>query len=125
MRKTRLILAAVLLAAAMIRPQAEGTIDTAGIEFDFNQDGITDQADWDDLQTFVKNYKLEDEDRVYYARQEVPATIGFLLTEYYGNRQTEGYGIDVSGVPEYYLPSLGLTTTVKDQNPFGTCWAFG
>lgn len=128
MRKIKLLLAAGVLAAAVTQPQivlADEDIDTAGIEFDFNQDGKTDSSDWQEIRKFVKAYKMEDDDKTYFAKQEIPATLSFLIDDYYGSRQTTGYGIDVSGVPEYYLPSLGLSTTVKDQNPFGTCWAFG
>ena len=130
MKRTVRTLAAVLLGISMIRPytgHAEGEIDTAGIVFDFNQDGRTDQKDWEELREFAKSYRMEgdEEDETFFAKQEVPATIAFLISDYYGSRQSEGYDIDVSSVPEYYLPSLGLTTVVKDQNPFGTCWAFG
>ena len=103
---------------------AEGELDTAGIEFDFNADGVTDKTDWEELRSFVKTYRMEEDGTVYFASQEVPETIRYLLNDQYGSRQSEGYGIDVSRVPEYYLPSLGLSTRVKSQGSFGTCWAF-
>ena len=124
MKPKLLILTCIVLCMTTDRPYAEGTVETAGIEFDFNQDGITDRKDWDELSSWVKTYRMEDEDGEYYAKQEVPAAIGLMINEYYGNRQTEDYGIDVSSLPQYYLPSAGDSTIAKSQGVFSSCWAF-
>jgi len=118
------VLTCIVLGITAIRPYAEGTPETAGIEFDFNRDGITDRRDWDDLSAWLKSYRMEADEKTYYAKQEAPATIGFMIDEYYGNRQTADYGIDVTAVPEYYLPSTGSTTAARSQGPLSSCWAF-
>ena len=104
---------------------AADTAADAGIEFDFNRDGKTDRTDWQELSSWIEGYRMKDDSNVYFAEQEVPATINLLIDEWYGNRQSGDYGIAVSDTPEYYLPSIGGSSTVKSQNPFGTCWAFG
>ena len=124
MKSKLLVLSCIMLGITVIRPHAEGTVETAGIEFDFNQDGITDRRDWDELSAWVKTYRMEEGDTEYFAKQEVPATIGMMIDESYGNRQKETYGIDVSSMPEYYLPSAGDSTVTKSQGPLSTCWAF-
>lgn len=124
MKLKLLVLTCIMLGITAIRPHAEGTVETAGIEFDFNQDGITDRKDWDELSAWVRDYRMEDEDGEYFSKQEVPATIGLMISEYYGNRQTEDYGIDVSSLAEYYLPSVGDSTIAKSQGVFSSCWAF-
>ena len=124
MKPKLLVLTCIVLGMSSIFPHAEGTVETAGIEFDFNQDGITDRKDWDELSAWVKTYRMEDEDGEYYTKQEVPATIGLMINEYYGNRQTEDYGVDVSALPQYYLPSVGDSTIAKSQGAFSSCWAF-
>ena len=115
----------ILLLGTTIRPYAEGEIETTGIEFDFNRDGVTDHKDWEELSAWVRAYKMEEEDEEYFSKQEVPETIGLWINEYYGNRQTADYGIAVSSVPEYYLPSIGDSTAARSQGAFSSCWAFG
>ena len=124
MKPKLLVLTCIVLGMTTVCPHAEGTVETAGIEFDFNQDGITDRKDWDELSAWVKTYRMEEGDTEYFAKQEVPATIGMMIDEYYENRQKEAYGIDVSSVPEYYLPSVGDSTIAKSQGVFSSCWAF-
>ena len=125
MRKTGLILTAVMLGMTLMTPKAEETTETAGIILDFNKDGATDRTDWEELREFVRTYQMETEERTPFSKQEVPATINLLINDQYGSRQKTGYDINVDGISEYYLPSIGMSTTVKNQNPFGTCWAFG
>ena len=62
MRKTGITIAAVLLGMTILTPKAEGTIETAGITLDFNKDGTTDRNDWEELQEFVRTYKMETEE---------------------------------------------------------------
>ena len=125
MRKTGITIAAVLLGMTILTPKAEGTIGTAGITLDFNKDGTTDRNDWEELQEFVRTYKMETEEGTQFAKQEAPATINLVINDDYGSRQKTGYDINVAGVSEYYLPTVGLSTGIRNQNPFGTCWAFG
>lgn len=115
----------ILCAAVSVTVLAEETPGEADLQFDFNKDGITDSADWEALRTFSKEYQMSDEDgNSFFAAQEVPATLTLLIDEQYGNRASSKGEIDLSSIPEYYLPSIGDSSVVKDQNPFGTCWAF-
>ena len=125
MKTLHAITAAVLCAALSATVLAEDTPGDAGLQFDFNRDGVTDSSDWEALRAFSKDYKMSDEDGDYFACQEEPATLTLLIDELYGNRSSHSYEKDLSAVPEYYLPSLGDSTVVKNQDPFGTCWAFG
>ena len=116
---------AFLCVALSITVAAEEAPGDAGLQFDFNNDGVTDTSDWEALRTFSQNYQMSDDSgNVFFANQEVPATLTLLLDEQYGNRAVSVNEVDLSGIPEYYLPSLGDSTVIKDQNPFGTCWAF-
>ena len=116
---------AFLCAALSITVAAEEAPGDAGLQFDFNNDGVTDTSDWEALRTFSQNYQMSDDSgNVFFANQEVPATLTLLLDEQYGNRAVSVNEVDLSEIPEYYLPSLGDSTVIKDQNPFGTCWAF-
>ena len=115
-----------LCVALSVAVAAEETPGDAGLQFDFNNDGVTDASDWEALRTFSQNYQMSDDSgNVFFANQEVPATLTLLLDEQYGNRAVSVNEVDLSEIPEYYLPSLGDSTVIKDQNPFGTCWAFG
>ena len=100
MRKTGMTLAAVLLAAALIRPHAEETIGTAGIEFDFNQDGITDSTDWSDLKTSVSDFRVlrKQEERRIWNRCIRCAGILSSLTRSYHDRKRPESVRDMLGV---------------------------
>ncbi len=116
---------AALTASLCTVTYAEDSSGDAGLQFDFNRDGITDETDWKQLKEFAQNYKMSYEDKTYYAAQEFPATFNLMIDERYGSRADYMYDTDLSDVPEYYLPSLGDSTVVKNQEPFGTCWSFG
>ena len=124
MKKLITAAAAAMLMTGSVSVNAEETIGTAGILMDFNNDGTTDTDDWNEMQTWVSNYRMEDGDNVYYGRQEAPASINLLIDRNYASDVKNTNVIDVSSVPQYYLPSIGSTTPIRDQNPFGTCWAF-
>ncbi len=117
--------AAVILIAGTASVQAEGSVDDAGIQMDFNRDGVTDSKDWDEMKTWVTNYKMKDGSEVNYGNQEAPASINLLIDRDYATKAENSNAVDLTGVSSYYLPSIGDTTAIKDQSPFGTCWAFG
>ena len=117
--------AAVIIAAATISANAESTIGNAGIAVDFNNDGTADVKDWNDLKTWFTNYKMQEDKIVNYGNQEAPASFNLVIDKAYGTDAEGSNDIDISSVSQYYLPTIGDTTPVKDQDPFGTCWAFG
>ncbi len=123
------LLTTALLASLFTIPAAANSEENNagyGIEFDFNQDGITDRSDWEEMQTWTKDYKFVDEEwnSVNFG-QELPVTANYLLAEQYPGNPAPDYDIDLSDWPEYYLPSIGGSSVVKVQSPLGTCWAFG
>lgn len=124
MKKWIAVTAAVFLITGTVSVNAEGSIGTAGIIMDFNNDGTTDTKDWDEMKTWVANYRMQDEENTYYGNQEVPASINLLIDRDFASDVKYTNEIDVSSVSQYYLPTIGSTTSVKDQDPFGTCWAF-
>ena len=96
---------AFLCAALSITVAAEEAPGDAGLQFDFNNDGVTDASDWEALRTFSQNYQMSDDSgNVFFANQEVPATLTLLLDEQYGNRAVSVNEVDLSEIPEYYLP---------------------
>ena len=122
--KTAVIAATVLSVTTAVH--GEGSAGDADIQMDFNRDGVTDTADWSAMKEWVSSYQMkEGEDITNYGGQEAPASINLLIDRDYAAAPSSFEGIDVSSASQYYLPSLGDTTPVKDQSPFGTCWAFG
>jgi len=117
--------AAIILIAGTASVQAEGSVGEAGILMDFNRDGKTDSSDWDQMRDWVANYRMKEGEETCYGNQEVPASINLLIDKDYAGAAKTADAVDLSGVTSYYLPSIGDTTPIKDQNPFGTCWAFG
>lgn len=124
MKIVKAMITAALAASLCTVTYAEDDPGNAGLQFDFNRDGITDETDWKLLKEFAQNYKMTEGEETYFASQEFPATFNLLVDQYYGSRADYLYETDLSKVPEYYLPSLGDSTVVKDQDPFGSCWAF-
>ncbi|MBR2675558.1 MAG: hypothetical protein IKE28_01415 [Solobacterium sp.] len=124
MKIAKTLITAALTASLCTVTYAEGGPDDAGLQFDFNRDGITDETDWKLLKEFAQNYKMSEGEETHFASQEFPATFNLLVDQYYGSRADYLYSTDLSGVSEYYLPSLGDSTVVKNQSPFGSCWAF-
>ena len=124
MKIVKTLITAALAASLFTVTYAEDDPGNAGLQFDFNRDGITDETDWKLLKEFAQNYKMTDGEETHFAAQEFPATFNLLVDQYYGSRADYLYETDLSDVPEYYLPSLGDSTVVKDQDPFGSCWAF-
>ena len=122
MKIVKAMITAALAASLCTVTYAEDDPGNAGLQFDFNRDGITDETDWKLLKEFAQNYKMTEGEETYFASQEFPATFNLLVDQYYGSRADYLYDTDLSKVPEYYLPSLGDSTVVKDQDPFGSCW---
>lgn len=116
--------AAVLLVALTVTANAENTIGNAGIVMDFNGDGTAEARDWDEMHSWVVNYTMRDGKESNYGNQEVPASINLIIDRDYASEAVNRNEIDLSSVSQYYLPTIGDTTAIKDQDPFGTCWAF-
>ncbi|MBR2761752.1 MAG: hypothetical protein IKD66_11330, partial [Solobacterium sp.] len=125
MKKITTAIAALVLLASATTARADGSVGDAGVVMDFNRDGVTDSRDWDAMHDWVVNYKMNEDKETNYANQEVPASINLLIDRDFATTAKPADVADLSSVPQYYLPTLGDTTPIKDQAPFGTCWAFG
>ena len=95
-----------------------------GLWMDFNQDGRTDQNDWNSLRDWMSTYTSNNEDgSLNYGGQEMPASISLLINDHFSSAPADISQTDVSALKEFYLIN-GYSTPVRNQNPFGSCWAF-
>ncbi|MBP3884732.1 MAG: LPXTG cell wall anchor domain-containing protein [Olsenella sp.] len=106
--------------------------DTLGttIIFDFNGDGVTDDLDWNQYVEWVKTYHIFDFANGNFSEganggYQVTGGTAKLVNGSDRGPETLGTGIDVDKIAKYFLNNVGQATSVKNQSPFGSCWAFG
>lgn len=99
------------------------------IILDFNGDGKTDDTDWAAYKDWIKTYRVFDFNGDFSSGYNggLQVTGG---TQLVANGHDKGpddlnIGIDVDKIKSYYLNNIGQATSVKNQSPFGSCWAFG
>lgn len=99
------------------------------IILDFNGDGKTDDTDWAAYKSWIKTYRVFDFNGDFSSGYNggLQVTGG---TQLVANGHDKGpddlnIGIDVDKIKSYYLNNIGQATSVKNQSPFGSCWAFG
>ena len=109
----------LLSATAVFAEEPSGS----SVWFDFNGDGITDSSDWEELSVWVRDYKMEDNGKVNFGNQEVPATLNLMINEMSESGPARSHPTELSEASEFYLID-GYSSPVKNQNPLGTCWAF-
>ncbi|MBR2762628.1 MAG: hypothetical protein IKD66_15835 [Solobacterium sp.] len=113
------LIVTLLSATAVFAEEPSGS----SVWFDFNGDGFTDSSDWDELSVWVRDYKREDNGKVNFGNQEVPATLNLMINEMTESGPARSNPTELSEAPEFYLID-GYSSPVKNQNPLGTCWAF-
>lgn len=120
---------------SVIDKAAQHVADKLGttIVFDFNGDGKTDAADWKAYLKWMSEFKPFDFD----------LATGDLGDSHNGGIQITGgtqiivngsntgktldtidTNLDVTKITRYYLNNIHQATSVKNQSPYGACWAF-
>jgi len=123
MKKNKLLLGAVSALLLFGNSVSAEETENSSLYFDFNNDGITDSADWSELNAWIRDYKLMDGEQTFYGCQEAPATLNILIRGMTDPMPGKSEASELSRAEEFYLIN-GYSSSVKSQNPFGTCWAF-
>lgn len=101
------------------------------VMFDFNGDGKTTEADWNEYLTWMHNFRPFDFDLQsgdlgdsHNGGVQITGATQLLVNGQQGTLKTLDKNLDVNKMPTYYLNNIGQITPVKNQSPWGTCWAF-
>lgn len=101
------------------------------VMFDFNGDGKTNETDWQEYLKWMHNFRPFDFDLQsgdlgdsHNGGVQITGATQLLVNGQQGSLDTLDKNLDVSAMPSYYLNNLGQITPVKNQSPWGTCWAF-
>ncbi len=99
------------------------------IILDFNGDGKTDDTDWAAYKDWIKTYRVfdfsGDFSSGYNGGLQVTGGTQLVANGHDKGPDDLNIGIDVDKIKSYYLNNIGQATSVKNQSPFGSCWAFG
>ncbi|MBS4873805.1 MAG: LPXTG cell wall anchor domain-containing protein [Atopobium minutum] len=99
--------------------------------FDFNGDGKTDAEDWKAYLKWMHEYKPFDFDLAtsdlgdsHNGGLQITGATQLLVNGQVRRLDSIDTNLNIEQITQYYLNNLKQTTPVKNQSPFGTCWAF-
>ncbi|WP_028264424.1 lectin like domain-containing protein [Atopobium fossor] len=122
--------------AAPATPKSDSVVDNTNsygtkIIFDFNGDGKTDAEDWKAYLKWMHDFKPFDFDLQtgdlgdsHNGGVQITGATQLLVNGQTRRLDSIDTNLDITNITRYYLNNIKQTTPVKNQSPFGTCWAF-